>query len=388
MSSERVAVIDVDSHVSEPPDLWESRLPRHWGREVPHVRFDERLGAERWYVGDRRLPVVGAHAYAGWREYPPNPPLTMAEVDPASWDPKARVQRLDEYGITRQVMYPNLLGFYGSVFEQLDRKLGAEIIYAYNDFQTWFAEEGEDRFVALACVPHWDIPAAVAELNRCAEMGHRGIVLASDYSRVGLPVLRDEYWSPLLGRAQELGLSVNFHIGFSAATKEEMTKHQRIADRGRYCKETVLFMLGNADAICEVIVSGLCHQYPELAFVSVESGAGFLPFLLQSLDWQWLNSGARNEMPERLMPSEYFRRQIYGTFWFEALDAESLKAAITTFPDNLMFETDFPHPTSLSPGPNSTAPNPRDLIHSQFASLGVDLAAKVLHDTAARIYHL
>ena len=35
--------------------------------------------------------------------------------------------------------------------------------------------------------------------------------------------------------------------------------------------------------------------------------------LLESLDWQWLNSGARDAYPERkLMPSEYIQRQVYG----------------------------------------------------------------------------
>jgi hypothetical protein len=147
-------------------------------------------------------------------------------------------------------------------------------------------------------------------------------------------------------------------------------------------------MLGNADGICEVILSGLCHDYPELAFVSVESGAGFLPYLLQSLDWQWMNSGARQEYPKRLMPSECFRRQVYGTFWFEALRPDSLMSALAELPDNIMFETDFPHPTSMSLGPNSTSPNPRDLIDDQLSNLPDGVAGHGLNSTAARIYHL
>src|SRR5580704_2957426 len=324
--SERYQVIDVDSHVTEPPDLRTARMSKKWGDLVPHVGFDERLGAERWYVGDRRLPLVGSHAYAGWTEFPPSPPPTMADVDPASWEPVARTQRLDEYGIGKQLLYPNLLGFYGNVFTDLDLNLAAEIVYAYNDFQSWFSEAGDGRFIPLACLPYWDVPAAVAEIDRCAAMGHKGIVLGLDYARVGLPALRDEYWAPVLSRAQELGLPVNFHIGFSSRPKAKVTELEKVADKGDYCKDTVLFMLGNAEAICEVIVSGLCRTYPELAFVSVESGAGFLPFLLQSLDWQWFNSGARQERPDWLLPSEYFRRQVYGTFWFEGLDFSSLRS--------------------------------------------------------------
>ena len=381
-------VIDVDSHLTEPPDLWTSRLPKRWGDLVPHVRYDEKRKIERWYVGDQRLPAVGAHSYAGWTEYPPNPPPTMDAVDPSSWDPKLRADRMREYGIAKQLLYPNLLGFYSNVFVEHGRDFAADVISAYNDYQSWFAEAGDDIFVPLACVPYWDPRAAVRELERCHAMGHRGIVLGLDYQRVGVPALRDPYWAPVLSRAQELGMPVNFHIGFSSSSTEEMTTHQKVKDRPAYCQETVLFMLGNAKAICEVILSGLCHEYPDLAFVSVESGAGYLPFLVGSLDWQWLNSGARDELPERLMPSEYFRRQVYGTFWFEGLEPHLLADVLELFPDNVMFETDFPHPTSLSPGPLSTSPSPRVIVDERLSQLRDDHVAKVLNTTAARIYNL
>jgi uncharacterized protein len=386
-ASQRYAVIDVDSHVTEPPDLWTSRLAAKWGDDIPHVKWDERLQADRWYVGEWRLPVVGSSAYAGWKEYPPSPPPTIADVDPASYDPKARVERLDEFGVSMQVLYPNILGFYSHVFAELaDRQLALEVVTAYNDFQTWFSREGDDRFIALTCLPYWDIDASLAELERCAEAGHRGLVLGLDYPRVGVPSLRDEYWKPVLEAAQSNGLPINFHIGFAASSKEEMSQHQKIQDRRQYCKETALFMLGNANAIAEVIVSGLCHDYPELKFVSVESGAGFIPFLLRSLDWQWLNSGAHDEYPDWLMPSEYFRRQVYGTFWFEGLDVDAVAPVLAEYPDNMMFETDFPHPTSLSPGPKSTAPNPRDLVDGELSKLPDDVLGKVLHHTAAALY--
>ena len=53
-ASQRYAVIDVDSHVTEPPDLWTSRIStKKWGDLVPHVKFSEYLQMDRWYVGDR-----------------------------------------------------------------------------------------------------------------------------------------------------------------------------------------------------------------------------------------------------------------------------------------------------------------------------------------------
>ena len=108
-----------------------------------------------------------------------------------------------------------------------------------------------------------------------------------------------------------------------------------------------------------MILSGVCHRYPDLRFVSVENGAGWLPFLAESMDWQWLNVGAHKDYPERLLPSEYLYRQVYGMFWFER---DAVRAVLDKLQDNLMFETDLPHATSLSPGPASESPSPRDVM--------------------------
>ena len=62
--------------------------------------------------------------------------------------------------------------------------------------------------------------------------------------------------------------------------------------------------MDNGAAISEVILSGLCHRFPKLKCVSVESGVGWVPFLLEALDWQWLNNGGFLEHSEfDLLPS-------------------------------------------------------------------------------------
>ena len=140
--------------------------------------------------------------------------------------------------------------------------------------------------------------------------------------------------------------------------------------------------MGNADSIAAIVTSGLCDRFPKLDFVSVESGFGYIPYLLDSLDWHWKGYGAHRESP--MLPSEYFRRQCYGTFWFERTTLPLLQ----TYPDNFMFETDYPHPTSIAPGPVSPAEVPSDHIEHAFADVPPDVARKALHDNAAAVYHL
>jgi hypothetical protein len=65
VTSDGVAVIDCDSHISEPADLWTSRLPRKLRDAAPHLVLDESTGRTRWQVGDKLLTANGTGAYAG-----------------------------------------------------------------------------------------------------------------------------------------------------------------------------------------------------------------------------------------------------------------------------------------------------------------------------------
>jgi len=382
---ERYAVADVDSHIIEPVDLWTARVPSKWGDLVPHVRFHERLQEDRWYVGDQKLYATGAFAQAGWRDYPPSHPPSLAEALPATIDPKARLAYLDEMGIYYQVLYPNIIGFHSHVFmNQMPRELATECVRAYNDWLTEFCSVDPVRLVPMMMLPFWDIEASVDEMVRCHEMGHKGILFAAQYHKVGLPRLIDDHWEPLLGQAQEMGLSMNFHIGF-LNSPEDLKGAVDQSKKIDFTKESSLMLLGNAQNVAEVILTGVCHRYPDLKFVSVENGAGWLPFLGESMDWQWLNVGAHKEYPDRLLPSEYLRRQIYGMYWFERA---SVRAVIDQLADNLMFETDFPHATSLSPGPASESPSPREVIELSLAGLDDATVGKVLQHTATALYHL
>ena len=102
--------------------------------------------------------------------------------------------------------------------------------------------------------------------------------------------------------------------------------------------------------------------------------------LLEVLDWHWKGYGVVREHP--MLPSEYFRRQVFGSLWFETTTLPLLEV----YPDNFMFETDYPHPTSLSPGPASYANKPSDHIRENWQNVPPEIARKVLHDNAARVY--
>jgi predicted TIM-barrel fold metal-dependent hydrolase len=238
----------------------------------------------------------------------------------------------------------------------------------------------------MASLPFWDLDASLAELRRAADLGHKGVIFTQDPGYFGLPVLTDRYWDPLWAAAQEAGLPVNFHIG-SGDLSLLGSGHPDNGERANYASLGLSFFMGNARTISQLICGGICHRFPDLNFVSVESGVGWIPYALDALDWQWKNCGVPMEHPEYdLLPSEYFKRQIYGCFWFES---ENARYAIERLgADNILYETDFPHPTSMSPGPATTAIAPNDYLESNFGDLPETTLRKILHDNAARIYHI
>jgi predicted TIM-barrel fold metal-dependent hydrolase len=123
----------------------------------------------------------------------------------------------------------------------------------------------------------------------------------------------------------------------------------------------------------------MLDRFPELKIVSVESGAGWIPFILEALDYEMAENAPQAMASMALKPSEYFRRQVYATTWFEHRDLSGVIAAVGE--DNVMFETDYPHPTCLYPSPLETAAE-------NMKSLAPETRRKILGENAARIYRL
>ena len=142
---DRFAVIDVDSHLTEPPDVWTARVPASRRDEVPHIeRVD---GQDVWMVQGERLGAPGYYSMAGHDGImPASIPQTYDDIAPSMYDPQARLRFLDEQGIRAQVLYPNVGGFGNGYFLRLgDRELVAQCVMAYNDFLTDWTSADPDR---------------------------------------------------------------------------------------------------------------------------------------------------------------------------------------------------------------------------------------------------
>lgn len=375
-------VIDVDAHVTEPPDLWADRLPAKWRDRAPRVRRGDD-GRDRWFVGDDAVMLtVGHTATAGYGAPFPAAPATFDDVPAAARDASARLAYLDSIGVWAQVLYPNVGGFGNQAFLALeDPELMLACVRAYNDWITEWCATDPSRLLAVTATPFWDVHATVTEVERCAALGHRGILFTGEPQTFGLPLLGDQSWDPLWRVAAETGMPISFHIGggdFAAPFTA-----QRIAAHGiaaTYVKASVQLFLENGVQILDLLLSGVLPRFPDVRFVSVESGVGFIPFLLEAADYAFVEAAMRRERPEfELLPSEYFHRQVYGCWFFEELALQRLVDRIGA--TNLLFETDYPHPICLYG-------NVREKIDAALGDSPAEVRRQILWDNAAALYRV
>ena len=368
----KVPIISTDDHVWEKPDTWTSRVPAKFRDDCPQLQ--RRDGMDYWVYAGKSVRALGTGCAA---MLPDRGGVKLWDDVPAAvYDPAARLVTMDQDGVGVEVLFPQASGFGGGpyVTAEGDPDLRVACIRAYNDF---LAEEWGDfspRYVAQALVPMWDVDLAVPEVKRAHDLGHKALVWTGAPQAYGFPHFNDRYWDPLWGLLQELNMPVALHIGASgggAPLWEGFTPMRRLA------MVSTNAIASNIQVIANLLFSGVLDRFSELKFISVESGLGWVPYLLETADHQYrqqqlLKDGMKTK------PSEYFRRNVYVNFWYEQSGIE-LRERIGV--DNIMWEADFPHPTS-------TYPDSKKLLEECLADVPEAERVKMLHSNALRVYGL
>ncbi len=381
--SPRYTIIDSDTHVTEAADLWTSRVPARLKDRVPRVEWDEEKQEQAWYIGDEWINSVGITAIAGYKDPYPAHPATFEEAHPGSYDANARLRYMDEMGIWAMVLYPNVGGFGNQVFGRIDdpeAKLAC--VRAYNDFLIEWSSADSRRLIPIMTLPYWDVEASVAEIERSATAGHRGVLFTGEPQSFGLPLLGHRHWDPIWAAAQDANLPVSFHIGsgdFGDEFSDDRVEVEGYAATS--ARAGAKIFMTNGAHVLDLLFSGILERFPKLRFVSVESGVGWLPFLLEAADYQYKAMAVAGERDDfRMLPSEYFKRQVYACCWFETITSDAIVARVGE--DNIMFETDFPHPTSIY------GEEVQRTIDSSLGSLSESLRHKLIWQNAARLYEI
>jgi predicted TIM-barrel fold metal-dependent hydrolase len=291
---------------------------------------------------------------------------------------------MDAFGIHAQVLYPNSIGLagqgIGAVEDPVLRRLCIEI---YNDAGGELQASSNLRFLPMPVLPAWSVEASVREAERVAELGLRGVNLTSDPQDMGAPDLANPAWDPLWELCADRQLPVHFHIGASL-TAMNFYGNYFWPSQHEFVKPAIggaMLFINNARVLINTIYAGIFDRYPKLKMVSVESGIGWIPFMLEAMDYELLENAPAQAKDLSRKPSEYFRDHWYATFWFERNGGDVASLIDRVGEDNVLFETDFPHPTCLYP-------SPLEAVRDVLETLRPESRRKLLGENAAELYRL
>ncbi len=377
-SLQGIKIVDCDTHFTEAPDLFTSRVPASMKDKVPQVRRTN--GVDRWFLGDRDFGPTGGNVIRhdnnkllGRLAFP-----TLDESHPGGHQIKPRLQAMDDMGVWAQICYHNSgVTQAGTLMSLGDNELALTIIKLFNDAAIDRQKESGERLFTMAHLPLWDKKAMEAEARRCIDMGLKGFVLPDTPERIGVPSYVHDYWTPFLEMCNDTGTPLNFHLNAAmdpnALTWEGFTFEQTLS------VVATMFSIGNAATLGNWIVSGRLDQFPKLKIALVESGMGWIPFALEALEHQFDEMMPSKTGKLHRRPWEYFRDQFWATYWFETIGPKMLLETIGV--NKVLFETDFPHPTSLYPGV-------QEHIVDTLGGYDYDVRHRVLERNAAELYNL
>jgi uncharacterized protein len=372
----KYALISVDDHVQEPPDLWTQRLSSNrWGDRIPHL---ERAGdgREQWVV-DGRLLLDGSTGRAGALMADRNrEPTRWEEVPPAAYKPSERLKVMDAAGIDYSALYPTVAGLAGETFGRIeDPELELACVQAYND---WLLDEwaaASERFIPQCLVPIWPIEATVAEIKRAVAKGHRGVIFPSLPMHLrDVPHVSGSEYDPVWHICEELNVPVCLHAGASPELQYEPFSglNPALAE----ALKAVTRPVSSVFVISLLSFSRVLLRHPRLRVVLSESALSWGMLYLEWADHQFDHDGLARE-GYSLTPSEMFRRQCFLTSWFD----EVAPFAQYVGADRILWSTNLPLATS-------SWPRTREIVTRCFRDASAETREKILWKNAASLYRL
>ncbi len=326
-----------DSHLVEPDDLFQTRLPADLAERMPRSVKDPDGMWETVYVDGQEFRRRMPRGDGPRMEL--NSDHDLAERRAAGGrDVASRLADLDEEGLWAELTFPSL-GIWS--FNIRDPKLALAGNMALNDWAMEMQQQSP-RLVCTAAIPLLDIDDAVKEAKRTRAMGFAAVSLPVRPGLVGRIQHHyvDPYFDPLWDVLNDMEMRLCFHIGTEPHDADERTG---VYHRGRggavmnYTETT----FGGQRAAAQMVASGVLDVRPNLKVIISEGGSAWVPFMADRLDEAFRqHSNAVNPKLSR-PPGEILYEQVYASFQHDF--RSSVLALTGAGYQNSMFGSDYPH---------------------------------------------
>ena len=270
-----------------------------------------------------------------------------------------RLRDMDAHGVDMQ-----LLGLTAPGVQMFEPGLAAALARLANDRLAQVVSRHPKRFAALATFAPQDPAAAVKEMERAIrELKLNGFIVNSHTNNEYLD--QQKYW-PILEAAEALDVPLYIH---PRAPSDGMAAPFR-----DYRLDAAVWGYGvevGTHAV-RLMMSGALDRFPRLRVVIGHMGEA-VPFWLWRLDY--MGNPARGRSPQKLKPSEYFRRN-FAITTSGVEDPLALRYCIDRLGvDSVMWAIDYPY--------QPTAPA---VAFIEAAPLSDEERRKVCHANAERIF--
>ena len=413
MGREGYYIIDGDSHVLEPPDLWDQYLEAEFRprairitrsisgrdgeargirpmnaptgaqaasedlRSLPEMAIElkARMAADEHLIIDRQIIMSGGLSGLGGVDVPRSqlPYMTYLEGAPlASFDTAERVKLFDEKGIARGILFPTI----GILWDTDDPRLADAYCRAYNRWCEDFRGAESGRIFPMAHVAMHDPEMAHAELKRCLKAGFRGMFVAPEPVNGKSPAHPD--FDPLWHELEDAGLPACLHVivRFNRILENPTRHHNLLVEPSR----TFAFAMGATyqviPAMASLVMSGHFDRFPNLKLLCVEAGAGWAPYIAHRLDEKYEMFGYAEKT--KLEPSEYMKKNVYYVVEPREKNIDSMMDIIGE--RQFLWGSDYPHVDSSA--------DALDQIFESTAGLSDARRRMVLGEYARALYGL
>jgi predicted TIM-barrel fold metal-dependent hydrolase len=229
----------------------------------------------------------------------------------------------------------------------------------------------------LALIASGDQAGALAEVQWAADHDFVGLSLGNSPiygpKQWGNLEYNDPSFEPMWQLIEDTGLPITFHVSTGRDPRAVGGNGGAIINYVCHSMETTI------EPLVQLITSGVFERHAGLQAGLVESGIGFLPWLLETMDYAYKahHFWVRPVIPE--VPSSYFRRHCFATFQEDHAGLQAVEQHGIV--DNVMWANDYPHHEGS--WPHSAAS-----IERQMGGLTEDARAKILGLNAARVFKL
>lgn len=286
--------------------------------------------------------------------------------------PEARLADLALDGCDAEILFPNK-GL--SIWATPDADFSHAMCRAYNEWAWEEFADYNDRLAPMACIAPAALDKAIAEIQRCAALGFKGLSLPAK-PVFGPPDVDDLNYNlremePLWDCIDEVDLPVTFHV--STGRDPRTSRSQG----GAVINYAVHSLAPTMEPLVNICASGVAERHPKLQFGSIEAGIGWVPWMLTAMDEAYLKHHMWVRPKLEMLPSEYFKRQGFASFQEDpaGLDLAREHGLV----DNFLWANDFPHH-------EGSWPYSAQAIERTMSHLDDGERAKILGLNAARIF--